>query len=58
MLKLYFIVALIYAILKTVNTDETKPIGIIGFFLTKFFLFPLSAIKDIVVSFGGSNERN
>lgn len=56
MIKLYLIAALIYAILKTVNTDEVKPTGIIGFFLTKFLLFPFSAIKDIVVAFGASNE--
>jgi len=56
MIKLYFIISFIYAALKTINTDETKPVGIIGFFLTKFFLFPISAIKDIVAAFGGSNE--
>jgi len=55
MIKLYLIVALIYAILKTINTDEKKTIGVIGFFLTQFFLFPLSALRDIVVAFGGKN---
>lgn len=55
MLKLYFIAALIYAILKTINTPEKKVTGIIGFFLTKFFLFPLGALKDVVTAFGGKN---
>jgi hypothetical protein len=55
MLKLYFIIAFIYAALKTVNSNEQKATGIIGFFLTKFFLFPLGALKDIVAAFGGKN---
>ena len=55
MIKLYLIISLIYAGLKTINSDEQKATGIIGFFLTKFLLFPVSAIKDIVVAFGGKN---
>ena len=51
MLKLYLVIALIYAILKTLNTDEKKTIGIVWFFLTQFFLFPVSAIKDMVKIF-------
>lgn len=57
MLKLYFIIAFIYSAFKTIDSDEKTPVGIIGFFLTKFFLFPISAIKDIVKSLGGSNEQ-
>ena len=56
MIKLYIIVALIYALLKSLNSNEQKATGIIGFFLTNFFLFPINAIKDIVKTMGGSNE--
>jgi len=55
MIKAYFIMAFIYAALKTINTDEKRWSGIIGFFLSKFFLFPLGALKDIVAAFGGKN---
>ncbi len=51
MLKLYFIVSLIYTILKTINAPETTVQGYIGFFLSRFFLSVYYILKDIVKIF-------
>jgi len=55
MLKIYFILALIYAILKTFNSGEQVPIRIGGYFIKQLFLFPYLAIVDIVGVFTKEN---